>query len=59
MKTRIDEYLDTDRSREVFGVSVCKGGRWTPVGDNTGPFIVDTVAEAEAKRADLRRRPSH
>lgn len=55
MKTRLTEYLNTSTFTVEYGVKVYFRGKWRHLALAGKAFIVKTVAEAQAKRAELRK----
>ncbi len=55
MRTRRVEYLNTETHAVEYGVSVYYKAKWRYLAVDGKAFIVKTCAEAEEKRAELRK----
>lgn len=55
MRTQAAGLVDTAKLKEVYAIKVFFNGKWCFAGENGKPFLFDTAAERDAKRAEIRK----
>lgn len=58
MRTKLSAWYKQDLDEVWFGVKVLVGGRWADLAETGKACIYPTQSEAEAKRGEMRKRPS-
>lgn len=55
MITRPTSWLDTNTGKPKYGLQVKLHGTWHGYAEDGKPYLVDTMKERDAKRAEVRR----
>lgn len=56
MRTRANDWLDTNTLETKYGIDVLHDGKWKHLAEDGKPCIYSTPAERDAKRAEYRKK---
>lgn len=56
MRTRPNDWLDTNTLETKYGIDVLHDGKWKHLAEDGKPCIYSTPAERDAKRAEYRKK---